>query len=296
MTIKKIFLTGANGYIGGTIAHLLIENGYEVSGLVRKPELAEQLKNLGIRPVIGSIDDGALISRESKAADAVINTASCLDPFLIDTILQALKGTGKTFIHTSGSSLLGNKDLGERSDFIYTEDFPLTPRLERVFWINMNNKVIQAARDGIRSMVIVPTMVYGEGLGLHKESVQLPYLWKMSREKGKGVHVEKGNNIWSNVHVVDLGWFYLNMLEKAKAGSYFYAENGEASLKDIARAISQKMGAGDETISVGIDEAVAYFGAEMAHFGLGSNSRCSSDKARAMIGWKPKFDSVFDFV
>ena len=82
MKIKKVFLTGANGYIGGSIANLLIKKGYEVSGLIRQEALAVQLQALGIRPVIGSIDNHELIRREAKAADAVINTASVADPFL----------------------------------------------------------------------------------------------------------------------------------------------------------------------------------------------------------------------
>jgi nucleoside-diphosphate-sugar epimerase len=296
MLIKKIFLTGASGYIGGTVAQLLVEKGFEVSGLIRNPALAGELLSRCITPIIGTIEDSRLIAECAGAADAVINTADHQNAFLIDSILRSLKGTGKTFIHTSGSSLLGGKDLGEKSDFIYTEDFPLTPRMERAFWINLNNEIIRSSRENIRSIVVVPTMVYGQGLGIHKESVQIPNLWKLSREKGMGVHIESGSNIWSNVHVVDLARLYIDILEKAKAGSYFYAENGEASLFDIAVSISKKMGAGSNTILMGIQEAVDYFGAELAHFALASNSRCSADKARLMLGWKPEFSSIFEFI
>ena len=297
MKIKKVFLTGANGYIGGSIANLLIKKGYEVSGLIRQEALAVQLQAFGIRPVIGSIDNHELIRREAKAADAIINTASVADPFLIDTLIQALKGTGKTLIHTSGSSILGTKDLGESSDFIYTEDYPLTPRFEKTLWVAINNQVLLTAKQGIRAMVIVPAMVYGEGLGLRKESIQLPFLWSLAEEKGMGVHVEKGENRWSNVHVKDLAELYIQMMEKAASGSYFYAENGEASLKDIAKAISIAMGKGERTISVPIDEAIAYFkNADLVHFGLASSSRCTADKARKLLDWQPQYSSIFEHV
>ena len=253
MNIKKVFITGANGYIGGTIAHLLIKKGYEVAGLVRRPELAAELEALGIRAVTGSIDDAELITREARIADAVINTATVLDTFLIDTLINALKNTGKTLIHTSGSSILGDKALGEYADFVYNEDIPQLPHVARTLWVATNDHVRLAAKQGIRSMVIVPTMVYGTGLGLHKESIQLPMLYKLSMEKGMGVHVEKGENIWSNIHILDLGDFYVKMLENGIPGGQYFAENGEASLKDIAKEISRKMGKGEETVSISIE-------------------------------------------
>lgn len=166
MSIKKIFITGATGYIGGSIAKLLVDKGYKVSGLVRKESDTEKLKELGINPVLGTLQDAPLLREESKKADAIIHAADADDPYVIDTFLQALKGTDKTFIHTSGSSILGNKENGEKSNFIYTEDIPLDARFEKVHRVIINNHIIKSAQQRIRSIVIVPTMIYGEGLGL----------------------------------------------------------------------------------------------------------------------------------
>lgn len=297
MNIKKVFITGANGYIGGTIAHLLLKKGYEVTGLIRRSELAKELEIIGMRTIIGSIDDSALIAKEALLADAVINTASVLDTFFIDTLIDTLQGTGKTLIHTSGSSILGDKSVGERSDFIYNEDIPLIPHVAKTLWVALNQHVQLAAKKGIRSMVIVPSMVYGKGLGIRKESIQLPFLYKLSLEKGLGVYIEKGENIWSNIHIADLGDFYVKMLERGTAGSYYYAENGEANLKDIAVEISKKMGRGEETLSVPVDEAITYFkNADLVHFGLASNSRCTSAKAKKILNWRPNYHSIFDHI
>ncbi|MDM8176258.1 MULTISPECIES: NAD-dependent epimerase/dehydratase family protein [Olivibacter] len=296
MSIKKIFITGATGYIGGSIAKLLVDKGYKVSGLVRKESDTEKLKELGINPVLGTLQDAPLLREESKKADAIIHAADADDPYVIDTFLQALKGTDKTFIHTSGSSILGNKENGEKSNFIYTEDIPLDARFEKVHRVIINNHIIKSAQQRIRSIVIVPTMIYGEGLGLKKESIQIPMLLKLSKERGAGVHIESGENIWSNVHIEDLAELYLKVLEKAKAGSYFYAENGESSLRDIALSISKRIGREGQLSSISIDEAVSHFGSEGAYFALGSNSRCSSDKARQLLGWTPNYSSIHDFI
>lgn len=292
----KVFLTGANGYIGGTIAHLLVQKGYEVTGLIRKPELVAQLEAQGVKAVVGDINNALLLKQEAQAADAVIHTASVANALVIDTFIDALKGSGKTLIHTSGSSIVGNKDLGEKSDFIHTEDFPLDPVPERVLWVDLNNRVLRSAKTGIRSIVIVPSMVYGEGYGIHKESIQLPFLWNLSKEKGIGVHIEKGESIWSNAHVIDTAQLYVDALERAAAGSLFYVENGQASFKEIAAAMSLKLGKGNNTAAISIDEAVAVWGEDVANYGLGANSRCSAEKARTMIGWQPKYNSIFEHI
>jgi len=146
-------------------------------------------------------------------------------------------------------------------------------------------------------MVIVPTMVYGEGLGLRKESIQLPFLYQLSMEKGLGVHVESGESVWSNIHVEDLADLYVKMLENGTAGGYYYAENGQASFKDIAKEISRQMGLGEETLSIPINDAVTYFkNADIARYGLASNSRCSSVKAKQTLGWQPKYNSIFSAI
>jgi nucleoside-diphosphate-sugar epimerase len=292
----KVFLTGANGYIGGTIAHLLIQKGHEITGLIRNASLADQLQAQGIKPVIGSIDDAALLEKEASLADAVIHTASVANYVPIDTFINTLKGTGKTLIHTSGSSIVGKRDKGILSEFIHKEDFPIDPVPERVSWIDINNRVLRAAQAGVRSIVIVPSMVYGEGLGLHKESIQLPFLWNASVQKGMGVHIEKGESTWSNVHVLDTAQLYVDVLERATAGSLFYVENGQASFKEIAQAMSRKLGKGDATCAISMDEAVALWGEDIANYGLGANSRCSADKARTMVGWQPRYNSIFEHI
>lgn len=296
MNIKTVFVTGVTGYIGGSIARLLVDKGYQVTGLVRKESDMAALQSIGITPVRGSLEDAAILRAASEKADAVIHAADADDPYAVDTVLQVLKGTGKTFIHTSGSSILGPKDNGEPSAFVYTEDIPVQARFEKIHRVFLNDHVLLSARDGIRTIVIVPTMIYGEGTGLKKESIQVPMLMRVSKEKNAGVYIGKGENIWSNVHIADLAELYVLALEKAKPGSYFYAENGESTLKDIAGSISKRIGNPGKLLSITMDEAVGHFGNEGAYFALGSNSRCNADKARQTLGWSPRYASIHDTI
>ena len=294
--MKKVLITGITGYIGGSVAKLLLAKNYEVYGLVRKAEDVSKVEQFGAKAIVGNINDYKLLCDICRDIDVIIHTAeSADDAYAATNFLKILEGTGKTFIFTSGSAILGGKENGERSDFQFTEDIPLSPRLEMSLRVNINKAVLQAAQKNIRSIVIVPTMVYGEGIGLKKESIQVPALVKFSIEKGKGIYIEKGENIWSNLHIEDLAELYLLALEKAKPGALYYAENGASSIKEIANTISGKYKL-EHAESISIYEAIQYFGEAGAYFGFASNSYCNADKARTELDWKPKFNNIHKYI
>ena len=53
----RIFLTGANGYIGGAVACALIAAGHKFAAWFASKAKAETIAAYGIEPVIGSLDD-----------------------------------------------------------------------------------------------------------------------------------------------------------------------------------------------------------------------------------------------
>jgi nucleoside-diphosphate-sugar epimerase len=296
MDAKKVFITGITGYIGGSVAVKLQEKGYQVTGLVRRPEDISRLNALGLDAILGNIHDEQLLRNALLDADTVIHTAeSADDAFAAGLLVELLAGTGKTLIFTSGSAILGGKEKGEVNDFRFTEDIPLQPRLEMASRVVVNQFIQQAALRGVRSIVIVPTMVYGKGIGLKKDSIQLPALIGFSKEKGHGVYFGKGANRWSNLHIEDLADLYLLAMEKAKAGSIYYAENGSATIKELAVKISDVFQL-NEAQSVPVEDGVKQFGAIGAHFGFASSSYCCADKARSELGWRPVFSNILEFI
>lgn len=293
---QNVFITGITGYIGGSVAQKLLALGYPVSGLVRKENDLQWLRSQGMDGVVGTIHQTDVLEAAVAQADAIIHTAdSADDPYAVDTFLRLLEGTGKTFLFTSGSAILGGKENGEANLFAYTEDIPLQPRLEMASRVLINNTILRAAQQGVRSIVIVPTMVYGEGLGHKKESIQLPALVAYSKEKGYGVYFGKGANTWSNLHIEDLADLYILALQNAKAGSIYYAENGWSTLKELAENISERLGL-QPARSVSIQEAVDRFGPAGGYFGFASTSFCSADKARRELGWSPRYSSIVPFI
>ena len=132
-----------------------------------------------------------------------------------------------------------------------------------------------------------PTLIYGTGHGPHKESIQVPKLIDLARKSDVPRHVGRGLNIWSNVHIDDLVDLYVLAIEKAKPGSFFYAENGEASMKALAEAISRLLGFGGRTVAIALEDAIAEWGGIAAAFTFGSNSRVRARRARTDLGWRP---------
>lgn len=289
----KIFITGATGYIGGSIAKTLVDEGHEVDGLVRNPDKVDNLRKIGINPVLGNLEDKTVLRQHAECNDAVINAASSDHRSSLGVFVDALSGTGKTLIHTSGSSIIGDDALGEyQSEIIYSDDTPFNPIKIRKDRADINNFVrIAGIKYGIRAMVITPPMIYGKSLGLTAESDQLPKLISKSKEKKAGVYIGKGLNRWSNVHIQDLVNLYSLALEKGPSGAMFFAENGEESLLDIAKMISNALGFQGKVQSWHINEAIKELG-DWARFAIGSNSRIKATNARNLLGWKPRAKSI----
>ncbi|MBM9401121.1 NAD-dependent epimerase/dehydratase family protein [Gluconacetobacter azotocaptans] len=290
----KIFVTGASGYIGGSVAALLAGKGHVVRGLVRSTAKAEGVRATGVEPVIGTLDDAALLTAEAQAADAVINAADSDHQGAVKALLTGLAGSGKPFIHTSGSSLVGDEAMGEPSDAIFTEETPVKPEPDKEHRVALNRRIIDAA-PGVRSIVLCNSLIYGHTLGAPAQSVQIPPLVAQAKESGIARYIGRGLNIWSNVHIADMADLYLLALEKAPAGSFYYVENGEAAFGDLVRAIAGALGLG-EARSWPAEDAIARWGRELAVFALGSNSRVRADKARRELDWRPTRTSVIDWV
>jgi nucleoside-diphosphate-sugar epimerase len=291
----KVLITGATGYIGGSVAERLIASGHQVAGLVRSKEKALLLQERGIEPVLGALDDSEILTNAAQDADAVIHAASADHPGSVVALVAALERTGKTLIFTTGSGIVADSADGEYAGSVfYTEDTHFEPVAFRRPRVAMNRFVREAAIDkGIRSVVICPSMIYGKGRGLQPDSDQLPKIIALSKQVGAGVYFGKGLNHYSNVHIDDLVDLYLLALDKAPGGSFFFAENGHASFKEIAGMVSRSLGLGGKTLSLSVEDVVRQFG-EAGRYGVASNSLVSAVNARR-LGWSPKAPSLVEY-
>jgi len=292
----NIFLTGATGYIGGTIARHLQKDGHRLRGLVRDADKAKRLVAIGIEPVAGGLDDAATLEEEARRADAVINTASSDHHGAVEALLEGLAGSNKPFLHTGGSSIVADEAHGDfASDRIHDEDTPVQPVPGKLARVAIDRLIRDGASRGVRSVVLCNTMIYGNGTGLARDSAQIPGLANRARKTGVVRHVGKGLNVWSNVHVEDVAEIYRLALAKAPAGAFYFVENGEASYRDICASIARRLGLGAPQ-AWPFAEAAKELGENSAAYTFGSNSRVRGKRARSELGWQPKHKSATEWI
>ena len=292
----NIFITGAAGYIGGSVANALLEERHVIRGLVRDPEKVELLAARGVTPVFGNLDDLGLLVCEAQQADAVINTASSDHRASVEALLQGLHGSGKPFLHTSGSSVIGDDVRGNKlSEYVFDEDTPFIVELEKQERHAIDNLILAAATKGVRSIVLCNSMIYGSGTGLHADSVQVPRLVQQASRSGVVRIVGSGVNRWSNVHIHDVAELYRLALEKAPAGAFYFVENGENSYAEIGAAIARRLDLGTVQ-SWTVEEATREWGEGHARYSFGSNSRVRGRRARRELSWAPMHDSLTQWI
>lgn len=292
----KLFITGATGYIGGSIAARLVAQGHTVRGLLRDDTKAPALLACGVEPVIGSLDDEAVLAREAREADAVVNTANADHLASLQVMIAALEGSGKALVHTSGSSVVGDDARGAYcSSAIFDENTPMVVNPRKQARRDIDLMVLGTAQRNIRSVVICPSNIYGLGSGLNPNSLQIPFLADNARKNGVVQIVGQGLNTWSNVHIDDLVDLYMRALADAPAGAFYFAENGEESFRNIGQALAKRLGLSDVE-ALDPELAAQRWGETRAYFTYGSNSRVKAFRARQKLGWKPRHSSVTDWI
>ena len=160
----KVFLTGATGYIGSAVAEALLAGGHTVAALARSLEAEQAIRDRGMTPVPGDLKHPVSLTSPMQSVDGVIHTGTTnegqADGEAIVAMLNALKGTGKPFVYTSGVWV-----IGKTGDQPADESVPLNP-LPMVAWRPAVEKIVLNAAPGVRSIVIRPAIVYGRAAGL----------------------------------------------------------------------------------------------------------------------------------
>ncbi|MFD7767754.1 NAD-dependent epimerase/dehydratase family protein [Streptomyces sp. NPDC059787] len=293
-----VFLTGAGGYIGGAVARRLIREGHTVRGLTRTPGVVDALAAAGIEPVVGELDDTALLKREADRADAVVNAAHSDHRGAVAAFVDALRGSGKVLIHTSGTSVIGDDAQGRyASEVVFDDAKPFGPgdhEIRRARYA-IDRSVVDAGAAGVRSVVLCNSLIYGNGTGPRPQTVLIPPLVTQA-QAGKTVRVVgRGLNRWSTVHLDDMADLYHLALTDPAATGFYFVEGGEdASFADIGEAIARRLGLGPVE-PWDLDSAAAAWGEGFSRYALGANSRVRATRAHD-LGWHPSRPSITKWI
>ena len=280
----RVFLTGANGWVGTAVTRDLREAGHAVVGLVRSREKGEAVVAAGGTPLLGSLRDLDVLRAGAGDADGIIHTAFGLDISkigelaeedrqAIETFGAVFAGSDRPIVVTGGFGLL---PPGET----FREDArpPLIPGFPRA----SEQTAFALAGRGVRASVVrLPRSVHGQG----ERHGFVPMLAAVARAQGVSAYIGDGQNLWPSVHRLDAARVFRLALEQGARGEAFHAVAEEGvPYRLIAEAIGRQVGVPAKSLTPA--EAEAHFGG-LAMWVAG-NGPASSERTRAALGWAPR--------
>ena len=276
----RVFVTGATGFIGSAVVRELLGAGHHVTGLARSGEAATRLAQAGAEAHRGSLEDAGSLAAGARAADGVVHLAfnhdfsryeenAEDDRIVTAAMAEALAGTDKPLVVTSGTAVLAPGRVGVETD-------PPTAQTRA-----KSELVLAWADRGVRvSAVRLAPTVHGRG-----DTAFVPAMIEAARRTGVSAYVGDGQNRWPAVHRLDAARLFRLALERAEPGQRLHgaAEEGVPT-RAIAEAIGH--GLGLPVRSIAPEEAEAQFG-WLAGFAQ-LDAPASSALTRATLGWEPR--------
>ena len=279
----RVFLTGATGFIGSRILPELLAAGHEVLGLTRSDSGARALEAAGAQVHRGSLEEPDTLRAGAERADAVIHTAfdhdfsnflaNCeKDRRVIEAMAEALKGSDRPLLITSGTGIGNPESGGPASEDVLNRNHP-NPRAA--------SELAGAAL--LEAGVNIVAMRLPQVHDTEKQGLVSPFI-ELSRAKGAVAYIGDGVNRWPAAHVLDVAKLYVLAVERSAPGARYHAVAEEGiAVRDIAEVVGA--GLNLPVVSLTPDEAPAHFG-WLAMF-AGLDLPASSARTRELLGWNP---------
>ncbi|GAA5168630.1 MULTISPECIES: SDR family oxidoreductase [Amycolatopsis] len=288
-----LFVTGGTGQTGPAVVAELVAAGHTVTGLARSTAAAARLESLGAKAHRGSLEDLDSLRAGAENADGVLHMAyggDFADPddlirrdrAAIEALGQALAGTGKPLVSTSGTLVM-------RPGRVATEQDAPDPGSVAAFRIAGERACLDFAERGVRASVVrlAPTVHGPSDHGF------VPALIAAARRAGVSAYLGDGTNRWPAVHRFDAARLFRLALEKAPAGSVLH---GVAESAVTVRSIAERIGRvlGVPTVSLTLDEAAKHLGNPFLARFFSLDVPVSSEHTRALLGWTPEHKGLLE--
>jgi len=287
----RVFVTGASGHIGLPVVRDLLDAGHKVVGLARSEASAERIASAGAEVRRSTLDDLDGLREDAGNADGVIHLAFkhdlafvsgdfagavTADLRAVEAIGEALAGSGKPFVNTTGTMLLAHSVRGRAGTEDDVGQEGGNPR------VASESISLAFARRGVRTSIMrLPPTVHSS-LDHHGF---IPMIVAAARKNGFSAYVGDGAARWPAVHTLDAARLYRLALEAAPAGSRVHAAADEGvPFRSIAEAIGR--GLNLPVKSIRAEEMRDVLGGFIGMIAQLDNLT-SSARTRELLGWKP---------
>ncbi|MGU3421776.1 NAD-dependent epimerase/dehydratase family protein [Methylobacterium sp. D54C] len=265
---KRLFITGAGGYVGRNLVRHFVALGIEVVGLARSTGSAETVRSLGAEAYVGDILDPSIRDGMS-GCDALIHTAADTNHGMggskqwrvnVDgtrNVLEVASAAGiATAIHLSSESV-----LADGKPLVNVDERRPYPRRPAGSYSRSKAEAERIALgfNSVRMRVVVvrPRMVWGRD-----DTTAIPILTEMARA-GKLAWIDGGRYLTSTLHIANLCSGLELALRRGHAGQiYFLADDAPSEFRDFVTEMlgTQGLSGPDKTIPRVLVRIIAQLG------------------------------------
>ena len=223
----KYFITGATGFIGGRIAHLLLESGHELVVLARNSERAKSLITQGATVIEGDITRKESMREGMEGVDGVFHIAAVykfgfrnnamMERINIDgtrNVLKLMKELNiQKGVYTSTVGVYSDTK-GQIVDESYCYKGKPLSEYERTKWI-AHYEIARVMQDeGLPLVIVLPGLVYGPG-----DTSSVGEMLSQYINKKLYMIPKTGAFCWG--HVDDIAQGHILAMEKGKPGEEY---------------------------------------------------------------------------
>jgi nucleoside-diphosphate-sugar epimerase len=273
----RIFVTGATGYLGFSIATALRRASHQVLGLARSDLKARRLWAEEIEPVLGTMDDPASYREAAKSCPVVVHAAVDYqgDTFGLDyrTVEALQAGRPEKLIYTSGVWVYGS------TGSVDTDETAAPNPAARV--VRRLDSERLALASSVPAVVLRPGCVYGREGGMFAD-------WFAPISHGQApTIIGPGTNRWALVHLDDLATGFRLAVESPIRGEILnLTDRSRETVGAMVGAASRAGGFSGLARQVPVAEAAETLGSYAECLAL--DQAIDSGKAERQLGWRPQ--------
>jgi len=300
----RVFVAGASGAIGRPLVRQLVAAGHEVTGMTRREDRAEEIREAGASAVVCDALDAAALEAAVRGAgpEAVVHLLTALPPRLdykaddplgptnrirregTRNLLAAATAAGARRLVAESFAPLYAQEGGwvkEEGDELFL-DGPEPFGAAATALADLERQVLEA--EGIEGIVLRFGWLYGPGTYFDRDGSQTAEALKRRLPV-----VGKGDGTYSFVHVEDAASAAATAVEGGRPGIYNVSDDEPAPMREWVPVFCEAVGAKKpRRVPIWLVRFIAGAGAAA----MAAQVRGASNaKAKAELGWRPRYPS-----